>query len=96
MIGALRRALARALPVCIALASLAGAARAQTPAPRRYAVIQLYNGTNVVDLVGDGRRGQVIVSHRAGEGGYDTPGLKDDSRRRGGPTHPSETRPARG
>ena len=68
-----RRAVARALPACVALASLPATARAQsTSSVRRYAVIQLYNGTNVVDLVGDGRRGQVVVSRRAGEGGYET------------------------
>ena len=68
------RAVARALLACVALvASLAATGRAQaTSPPRRYAVIQLYNGTNVVDLIGDGRSGQVVVSRRAGEGGYDT------------------------
>jgi hypothetical protein len=63
----------RALLACVALVSLAATGRAQgVSPPRRYAVIQLYNGTNVVDLIGDGRRGQVVVSRRTGEGGYDT------------------------
>ena len=67
------RGVVRAVLASVALASLAATARAQsTSSVRRYAVIQLYNGTNVVDLVGDGRRGQVVVSRRAGEGGgYD-------------------------
>jgi hypothetical protein len=40
-------------------------ARAQPPARGdRVAVLKLYNGLNAIDLLGDGRRGQVVVSRR--------------------------------
>jgi hypothetical protein len=71
--GASHRAVVRALLACVALAPLVATARAQgIGAARSFSVIQLFNGTNVVDLVGDGRRGQVVVSRRAADGGYDT------------------------
>jgi hypothetical protein len=40
----------------------------------RVAVIQLYNGLNAIDLLGDGHRGQVVVSRRenANAHGYST------------------------
>jgi len=45
--------------------SMGSIAHAQRTAPNeRVAVLQLYNGLNAIDLLGDGHRGQVVVNRR--------------------------------
>jgi hypothetical protein len=71
-----RRIVARTLVACaasLAPALAAASARAQA-AERRLVVVQLYNGINVVDLLGGGSRGQIVVSRRehADGTGYST------------------------
>jgi hypothetical protein len=49
----------------IAWMTMGSIARAQPVAPGvRVAVLRLYNGLNAIDLLGDGHRGQVVVSRR--------------------------------
>ncbi|HTK48701.1 MAG TPA: hypothetical protein VL328_12070 [Gemmatimonadaceae bacterium] len=71
-----RRAVLRTLVGCaasLAPAVVGATARAQG-AERRLVVVQLYNGFNVVDLLGDGHGGQIVVSRRehADGTGYST------------------------
>jgi hypothetical protein len=65
-VNARRRVLARTLVACAAsLAPVVATASARAQgAERRLVVVQLYNGFNVVDLLGGGSRGQVVVSRR--------------------------------
>lgn len=61
-----RRAVVRTLmafAASLAPAVAAGSVHAQS-AERRLVVVQLYNGFNVVDLLGGGSRGQIVVSRR--------------------------------
>ena len=61
-------AAAVALAIAAAAASVRDARAQRAPPNARLVVIQLYNGINVVDLLGDGHRGQVVVSRREDPG----------------------------
>jgi hypothetical protein len=55
----------RAWLALAALITLDHGAQAQGATPgERVAVLRLYNGLNAIDLLGDGHRGQIIVSRR--------------------------------
>jgi hypothetical protein len=62
-----RRAVVRTLIACTAslVPAVATASVRAQGAERRFVVVQLYNGFNVVDLLGGGSRGQIVVSRRA-------------------------------
>jgi hypothetical protein len=55
----------RAWLALVAFVTMGHGAQAQEATPgERVAVLRLYNGLNAIDLLGDGHRGQVIVSRR--------------------------------
>jgi hypothetical protein len=60
-----RRAVLSSLLACAGIVAPAVQGRAQGASERRLVVVQLYNGFNVVDLLGDGHHGQIVVSRRA-------------------------------